>query len=139
MCLGIFSCSDKDENKDGYGDLSCNVKAVKGNPESIVGKWKLMKSYGGFDSRTVDYSCKSIICEFYDGNSVIITNENPHDSFYWEMQGEHMYEFSKSEDGDYYQLIIGNSVSCFSTLTATQLVWEHRSLDGVDYVFARVE
>lgn len=44
VCLGIFSCSDNDENKDGYADLSCNVKAVKGNPESIVGKWKLMKS-----------------------------------------------------------------------------------------------
>ncbi len=86
VCLGVSSCSNNDHNQ-GYDDLACSVKTVKGNPESIVGKWKLMKSYGGFDSRTLDYSCKSIICEFHEDNSVVITNEALHDSFHWEMQG----------------------------------------------------
>ncbi len=54
-------------------------------------------------------------------------------------RGEHTYELLKIEGESYYKLTIGNLTSYYSTLTATQLVWEHRSLDGVDYIFARIE
>ncbi|SIS50540.1 hypothetical protein [Belliella pelovolcani] len=81
-------------------ELRCQVEAIDGSEDEVVGKWKLIKAEILFGNpRNEDYSCDNIIYHYRNDGILRITNNTSDISH---GSGEYPYEFipaSLSENG----------------------------------------
>ena len=86
----VFSCQNKKESN----DCLYMYHIVHDKSASILGKWKLIKSYYPHGRQCNDYSQYDIIYEFKEDNVLTVSGEMYHIL----KTGEHFYLFDESEE-----------------------------------------
>jgi len=123
------------------GKLRCQVEAVAGEEDDVVGKWKLVqerrfKMING-EIQLIDYSCNNIIYRFNLTGILEITNDVGRDGH---VPGEYVFELISPSLGEinYHILKIGTlSWPCMIEKRNMTLNLAH--VDGPTLYFVRIE
>lgn len=98
ILIGMAGCEDENQK--------CNLRAIKGPIDNIVGKWKQVRveripeEY----SMTADYSCDNIIYSFQEDGKLVIMSDKI--EYIGHSTREYEYEFRKSPHGQIYHSLI---------------------------------
>ncbi len=98
ILIGMAGCEDENQK--------CNLLAIKGPIDNIVGKWKQVRveripeEY----SMTVDYSCNNIIYSFQEDGKLVVMSDKI--EYIGHSTREYEYEFRKSPHGQIYHSLI---------------------------------
>ena len=125
--------------------LDCPVESINGSKKSIVGKWKLVREYGGLRMEgplNEDYSCNMIVYHFRSNGKVEINS----DIEYYN-SGVHPYALNTSPPDDkYFYERFGLSWMGYSSETPCDIIDNGRVLvlnstylDGTIRFFVRIK
>ncbi|MCL6260907.1 hypothetical protein M3O96_17520 [Aquiflexum sp. TKW24L] len=127
------------EREDPDGELKCQVDAVTGPEDDVVGKWKMVWERGAFFNRdTIDYSCNNIIYHFRPDGFLEVRSDVEEAGL---PQGDYNYELTMSplyeHMGGYTLRISNTSWICY--IKKTSMTLDIRPLDGPVTHFIRKE
>lgn len=127
------------ESEDPYGELRCQVVAVDGLEDDVVGKWKMVRRETVFfNPETTDHSCDNVIYHFRK-DGILEVSSNIGGVEHTSGNGEYAFELIPSNQHENkFVLKIGHlNWSC--DIEGNKMVLSRVSTDGPILNFLRIE
>jgi len=147
MAGSFFACTTKNEIPEEedclcYVDCICFCDFVHDESAGIVGKWKLMKSFGPFGA-CPDFSQHNVVWEFKTNNIWTVSAETEH-PFMYPTQGEYPYtvEYHSTNTSILRFFLFPESPDCDSvepvSFSSEVLYFGSIITDGAIYYFVKI-
>ncbi|AFL84111.1 hypothetical protein Belba_1502 [Belliella baltica DSM 15883] len=137
VLMMIASCQEDAAPDD---ELRCQVEAIDGSEDDVVGKWKyvLRKNFRMIDGtmEITDLSCEEITLHFKSEGMVEVNNQSQ--IWFFESGDKLPFELLPADTGTGFSLKIGSSTRPAS-ISKSKMIWNSMPLDGGISEFIRIE